>query len=122
MILKEFAESHGLKQGDPITTGGMVISHLDLREQKFDESGKPIPFDTPRYWCMICHKKIFHEPIVWQERGQWVISGEHAFHYKDTHGIPPEILDGVLGISRMMEMIPFRKERDENNGLQQKVG
>jgi hypothetical protein len=92
-----------IKPSDPwsIRTKSGVIRHgiFDLREQKFETDGIPIPFDTPRYWCPLCFKKILTIPIIWiltDKSKPVVISGEWAFHMRDTHGIPVELLPEVI--------------------------
>lgn len=78
----------------------------DDRELQFDSNGLPIPFDPPKYHCMICNKKIFRLPILYVKEGKYVFSGEAAFHYFDTHGIPPELLDSALGITEHLKLLP----------------
>ena len=97
MNLKEFADEHGIKENDVISLDGKTIGRVDLREQQFNEDGSPIPFDTPRYHCPICHNKIFKLPIVYKKNGKWVVSGEFVFHCSDTHGIPKELIDIDIG-------------------------
>ena|SRR3989304_4487046 len=56
--------------------------------------------EVPVFRCMFCKKKIFTKPIFEQRlemidgalqyTGPWVLSGEAAFHFQDTHGYFPE--------------------------------
>lgn len=46
-----------------------------------------------KYMCAICKKRIFTDGLVLKRDSIWEISGEHAFHYYDTHGIPVEIFE-----------------------------
>ena len=78
----------------------------DDRELQLDSEGSPIPFNPPKYHCLICHKKIFSLPLVYLKGKGYVISGEAAFHYYDTHGIPHELLDETLGLSEILKLLP----------------
>lgn len=104
MNLINYAQEHGFKEGDKIILDGKIISRLDLQEQRFNNKGEPIPFDTPRYRCPVCHNKILKLPIVYLKDKKYVISGELVFHCWDTHGIPIELVDELLGISKMVEL------------------
>ena len=45
------------------------------------------------YSCMLCKKPITDKPLITKKNNMWMISGIHAFHYYDTHGIPTEIFE-----------------------------
>ena len=45
------------------------------------------------YSCMLCKKLITDKPLMAKKNNVWMISGIHAFHYYDTHGIPTEIFE-----------------------------
>ncbi len=94
-----------LNPGDKVILDGKLISELDLREPTHTPSGEPMVFSSPRFYCGLCNKKIFHEPIIYKKDGKWLISGEHTFHYYDTHGIPPELLDEALGIGEIIKLL-----------------
>ncbi len=44
------------------------------------------------YSCMLC-KKLITKPLMGKKNNVWMISGIHAFHYYDTHGIPTEVFE-----------------------------
>ena len=93
--LKVNASEFGVKEGDKVICEGRVVGRLDLRDQKFDVNGNPIPFDTPRYHCPYCNKKVLHLPLIYKKDDKLVISGEFAFHAYDTHGIPTIVLEEI---------------------------
>ena len=45
------------------------------------------------YECLLCKKSVLTYPVLIDKEGKTYISGELAFHFWDTHGLPVEITE-----------------------------